>query len=68
MNKYIIACFDSFSGENTIELVEANSQDEAMKLYAEGKGYDVQSEEDFSDIQELFVGADQYLSDPFEVS
>lgn len=39
-----------------------------MKLYAEGKGYDVQSEEDFSDIQELFAGADQYLSDPFEVS
>lgn len=68
MNKYIIACFDSFSGENTIEFIEANSQDEAMKLYAERKGYDVQSEEDFSDIQELFAGADQYLSDPFEIS
>lgn len=68
MNKYLIACFDSFSGENTIELIEANSQDEAMKLYAERKGYDIQSEEDFNDIQELFAGADQYLSDPFEVS
>lgn len=68
MNKYIIACFDSFDGENTIELIEASTQNEAMRLYAEKKGYDVKSDEDFESIQELFANTDHYLSNPYKIN
>lgn len=68
MNKYIIACFNSFEGENTIELIEASTQNEAMRLYAKNKGYDIKSDDDFEYIQELFASADQYLSNPYKIN